>query len=129
MPGTTSQVNPPQERSLRVWQWNCNGFKGKKAVSQQHIEHLAQKPDVILLQETLIEETPRLPGYRSIAKPPSQVIPGKRGRGICTLVRKGLTFIELQPTKSTTAEQIFIEIITGKCAKESTYVLNIYCSP
>ncbi|KAH7936878.1 hypothetical protein HPB49_005900 [Dermacentor silvarum] len=32
--------------------WNCRGLGRKKAVIQQHIAHVARKPDVILLQET-----------------------------------------------------------------------------
>ncbi|KAH9371253.1 hypothetical protein HPB48_020701 [Haemaphysalis longicornis] len=48
---------------VTVWQWNCRGFSKKKAVVQQHIEHAARKPDVLLLQETLTD-APSLPGYR-----------------------------------------------------------------
>ncbi|KAH9359641.1 hypothetical protein HPB48_016413 [Haemaphysalis longicornis] len=63
---------------------DCRRFANKKAVLHQHIRHAARKPAVILLQETLIA-APTLRGYREHVCP-------IESRGLCTLVRKGLTF-------------------------------------
>lgn len=114
-------------KSLTAWHWNCNGFASKKAVLQQHIQQLARKPDIIMIQETLVEET-RLPGYRTHASPPSRAASGK-GRGVCTLVRKGLNCVEREGIKNSLIEHTMIEVITGRKRKESTFFVNIYSSP
>ncbi|KAM7315618.1 hypothetical protein ISCGN_005401 [Ixodes scapularis] len=105
---------------ITIWQWNCRGFAGKKAVLQQHIRHAARKPDVILLQETLTD-APTLMGYR-------EHVCTIEGRGLCTLVRKGLTFVdhELGGVK---VEHSFVELIPTKRRKQSIFVLNVYSNP
>lgn len=54
-------TDPPK---LTVWQWNCRGFRNKKASVKQFIKSRQKAPDVIILQE-LMEDTPTLPGYKS----------------------------------------------------------------
>lgn len=98
--------------SLVVWQWNCRGLQRKRAVIQQHIERSNRKPDVLLLQETLTA-TPSLPGYRVHAGPPE-------GRGLCTLVKKGLTFVE-HVLKNVKIEHTFTELVPTKRRKESVF--------
>ncbi|XP_077492029.1 uncharacterized protein LOC144102713 [Amblyomma americanum] len=110
-------------KGLVTWHWNCNGFASKKAVLQQHITQVARKSDIILIQETRTD-TVSLPGYRVHAKSPK--VTG--GRGICTLVRKGLTFIEHELQKSK-IEYTLIEVVMGKKQKNSTFLLNVYSSP
>ncbi|XP_072142945.1 uncharacterized protein [Dermacentor andersoni] len=95
----------------------------KKVVLQQHITQVANKPDIIMIQETRTD-TVSLPGYRVYAKSPK--VSG--GRGICTLVRKGLTFIEHELHNSK-IEYTLIEVVTGKKQKNSTFLLNVYSSP
>lgn len=109
--------SPP---SITVWQWNCRGFQGKRAVLQQHIEHARRKPDVLLLQETLTN-TPSLPGYRAHVSPAD-------GRGLCALVRKGLTFIEHE-LKSVKTEHTLTELIPTRHRKGSIFLLNVYSNP
>lgn len=45
--------------TYHVWQWNCRGFKKKKANLHQHLNNTAQqesyKPDIIALQEVNVE--------------------------------------------------------------------------
>ncbi|KAK8778850.1 hypothetical protein V5799_019810 [Amblyomma americanum] len=106
-----------------TWHWNCNGFASKKAVLQQHITQVARKPDIIMIQETRTDAV-SLPGYRVYAKSPK--VSG--GRGICTLVRKGLTFIEHE-VHSSKIEYTLIDVITGKKEKNITFLLNVYSSP
>ncbi|XP_077546352.1 uncharacterized protein LOC144158997 [Haemaphysalis longicornis] len=122
---------PNMDRSttstVKVWQWNCHGFASKKAVLQQHIRPSTRKPDIILIQETLVEET-RLPGYKAYASPPSRVANGK-GRGVCTLVRKGLKYEEREGLKKSLIEHTMTEVITGQKRKQCTFIMNIYSSP
>ncbi|KAH9364434.1 hypothetical protein HPB48_018563 [Haemaphysalis longicornis] len=107
---TTNQDNHGQDPpSLTVWQWNCRGLQPKRAVQQQHIEHAKKKPDVILLQETLTA-TPTLPGYRVQEGPAG-------GRGLCTLVRKGLTFLEHEIKNK--IEHVYTEIMSTKNKKRA----------
>ncbi|KAG0436899.1 hypothetical protein HPB47_017709 [Ixodes persulcatus] len=103
-----------------IWQWNCRGFAGKKAVLQQHIRHAARKPDVILLQETLTD-APTLMGYR-------EHVCTIEGRGLCTLVRKGLTFVDHE-LGGVQVEHSFVELIPTKHRKQSIFVLNVYSNP
>lgn len=107
---------------LTVWQWNCHSYNNKKAVLQQHITTVNKKPDIILLQETATV-TPTLPGYRA------HVSQGE-GRGVCTFVRKGLTFIEHQLKHGRSrVEYAFTEIIPSKQRKGSLFIVNIYSNP
>lgn len=85
--------------TIRVWHWNANGFRCRKAVLQQHIRALEpeKRPDVIAIQETHLEEAPRLMGYRTHDSPPSARTCGKgAAQGVCTLIRKGLAFTKHQ---------------------------------
>ncbi|XP_070377433.1 uncharacterized protein [Dermacentor albipictus] len=76
-----------------------------------------------MIQETRTDAL-SLPGYRVYAKSPK--VSG--GRGICTLVRKGLTFIEHELHNSK-IEYTLIEVVTGKKQKNSTFLLNVCSSP
>ncbi|KAM7309196.1 hypothetical protein ISCGN_012827 [Ixodes scapularis] len=105
---------------ITIWQWNCRGFAGKKAVLQQHIRHAARKPDVILLQETLTD-APTLMGYR-------EHVCTIEGGGLCTLVRKGLTFVDHE-LGVVQVEHSFVELIPTKRRKQTIFVLNLYSNP
>lgn len=121
-------IGPKQE--LMLWQWNANGLQGKKASLQQYVGQLARRPDVILLQETHSEAPPTLPGYRSYASPPSARAVGKgAGQGVCTLVKKGITYIEHGLLGNSAIEHRAVEIVTGRRRKESTFVINVYSNP
>ncbi|KAL3193111.1 hypothetical protein MRX96_058605 [Rhipicephalus microplus] len=49
---------------IKIWHWNANGFRCRKAILQQYLRSLAPtaRPDVIAVQETHTEDTPTLPG-------------------------------------------------------------------
>ncbi|KAH9360388.1 hypothetical protein HPB48_008386 [Haemaphysalis longicornis] len=95
-------------KGLLVWHWNCNGFAGKKPVLQQHLQQVSRKPDIIMLQETRIEEV-KLSGYRSHASPPSlRAVAGSSGRGVCTLVRKHLPYVEHELLSKSTIEHTMV---------------------
>lgn len=117
-------------QDLVVRQWNSNGFQRRRAALQQYIRQLPQSPDVILLQETHHETPPTLPGYRSHASPPSARAVGKgAGQGVCTLVRKGITYLEHTLLKNSAIEYCAVELITGRKKKNSTFVVNVYSNP
>ncbi|KAG0434903.1 hypothetical protein HPB47_018797 [Ixodes persulcatus] len=59
------------EATSKVTNERLTALEQTRAVLQQHLQQLTRKPDVIMIQETLSEETPRLPGYRSHDSPPS----------------------------------------------------------
>lgn len=113
-----------------VWQWNSNGLQEKRASLQQYIGQLTRRPDVILLQETHSEAPPNMPGYRSYASPPSARAIGKRtGQGVCTLLKKGITYFERARLSNSAIEHRAVEIVTDRRRKESTFVINIYSNP
>ncbi|KAH9382571.1 hypothetical protein HPB48_011997 [Haemaphysalis longicornis] len=115
------------EKDLLIWHWNCNGFAGKKETIIQHLKHAERKPDVIMLQETLSAETPKLPGYRThatAAKVPSGNSERKKGGR-----RPGLAFVEHELATGEWTDNCAVEVITGKKARQSTLVVNVYSSP
>ncbi|XP_077528038.1 uncharacterized protein LOC144139615 [Haemaphysalis longicornis] len=82
------------------------------------------------MQETHTETPPGLPGYRSYASPPSARTAGKgAGQGVCTLVKKGLTYIEHGLLQNSAIEYLAIEVVTGRKRKESTCIVNVYSNP
>ncbi|KAH9371633.1 hypothetical protein HPB48_022415 [Haemaphysalis longicornis] len=64
-----AKTHPPYNKTgaaLTIWQWNCRSYNNKKARLQQHIQHAAKRPDIIMLQETVTLD-PTLPGYKTYA--------------------------------------------------------------
>lgn len=98
---------------------------------QQYIKSLERPPDMILVQETHAENAPSLPGYRAHASPPSARERGKgEAQGVCTFVRKGITFVTHNDLLRRSAiEYCATEVVIGKKKKESVYFLNVYSNP
>lgn len=120
---TRTAVTPLPMRELLVW--NCNGFPNRRAVLR-HLQQLTWKPDVIMLEETHSEETPKLSGYSAHASPPSARVTSKgKGREVCISVRKGITFVEHALIGSSAIEHCTVKVITGKKRKESTFMVNV----
>lgn len=72
-----------------------------------------------MLQET-VTTTPSLPGYKAHISP-------AQGRSVCTLVGKGLTFVEHKVKQGRMkAQYTFTENIPCKQRKVSSFLLNIY---
>ncbi|KAH6934401.1 hypothetical protein HPB50_024131 [Hyalomma asiaticum] len=97
-----------------IWQWNCRGFAGKKAVLQQYIRHATRKPDVILSTARNTHER----GYINRLQNAQQQ---NRGRGLCTLVRKRLTFVDHE-ISGVQMEHALIELIPTKRRKQSIFL-------
>ncbi|KAH9384900.1 hypothetical protein HPB48_026930 [Haemaphysalis longicornis] len=73
-------------KAFRAWQWNCRGFNPKKAALQQFIRSQAEKPHVILLQETLVADLP-FTGYKA------ESLREDKGRGVAILINKKIPYI------------------------------------
>ncbi|XP_077560733.1 uncharacterized protein LOC144175532 [Haemaphysalis longicornis] len=69
-----------------------------------------------------MDDAPTLPGYKS------HVNPFLGARGVCTLVKKGISFVQ-HDLNSTKIEHTFVEIIPAKNRKGSIFILNVYSRP
>ncbi|XP_077564543.1 uncharacterized protein LOC144180007 [Haemaphysalis longicornis] len=116
---------------LKIWHWNANGFRCRKAALQQHMTSAGQLPDVIMIQETHMEDTPSLPGYRAYSSPPSARECGKgAAQGVCTFVRKGLTSIHHENFLGRSSiEYCVTEIVVGRRKQEAMLLVNVYSNP
>lgn len=131
-------------RTVRIWHWNANGYRCRKAVLQQHLRSLdrSELPDVIAIQETHLEDpnATSLPGYRAYARPPSARSSGKgAAQGVCTFVKKGITSMgrdEILDLKNSAIEANVVEIVIAGRKREgkrrtstSLYIANLYSNP
>ncbi|KAH7945709.1 hypothetical protein HPB49_014387 [Dermacentor silvarum] len=85
-----------------------------------------------MIQETHMEETPKLPGYHVHASPPSARTSNTgAAQGVCTFVRKGITFIKLDRflDGNTALELCATEVVVGKKTQESVCLMNAYSNP
>lgn len=108
--------------SLLIWIWNCNGYGNKRARLQQFLRSRHRKPDVILMQETVIECV-TLPGYvayRAQGGPPGRV------RGVCTFVRRKWPVLVHCMDGDENVERIAVEVLVGRVG---VCVCNIYSNP
>ncbi|XP_077564512.1 uncharacterized protein LOC144179972 [Haemaphysalis longicornis] len=121
----------PANTGLKIWQWNANGFRCRKAVLQQHLQSIDSPPDITMVQETHTESAPTLPSYRAHASPPSARDCGKgTAQGVCTFVKKGLTFIKHEHfLDRSTIEHCVTEVVVGKKRQETLLLVNIYSNP
>lgn len=112
-------------KAFRGWQWNCRGFNPKKQALQQFIRSQAEKPHVILLQETLAADLP-FTGYKA------ESLREDKGRGVAILINKKIPYIrhELR-TSHCKVEFIAVEIIPNNYIGNSSsiFILNLYSSP
>lgn len=133
-----------RNKSVKIWQWNINGYRNRKAVLQQLLRTIKKEewPEAIVIQETHLEDSEKitLTGYRAYPRPPSARTGGKgTAQGICTFVRKGVTSIDgtekLRMTDSA-IEANMVEIVIkgrrehGRARKTtSIYITNVYSNP
>ena len=119
------------QQVFKIWQWNCNSFTKKKSSLAQLLRSCKQKPHVIHLQECGDNESLRsltFPGYRVTR--PTLCPDFKQARGIATLVRKDLSFVErTTPAYKQGLESQLVEIIPGRATKSNIFLLNVYSPP
>ncbi|XP_077528407.1 uncharacterized protein LOC144140095 [Haemaphysalis longicornis] len=93
---------------------------------------MATPPDVIMIQETHMEQTPKLQGYNVQAVPPSARSSTKgAAQGVCTFVRRGITLVELDKFLDcdTALELCATEVVIGRRKQESIFLVNAYSNP
>lgn len=79
-----------------------------------------------------MEESPKLLGYRAHAVPPSKRPAAKgAGQGVCTFIKKGITFVEGGDllAKESILESCTTETVVGKKRKGTLLVVNAYSNP
>lgn len=112
--------------TYHVWQWNCRGFKKKKANLHQHVNNMAQqesyKPDIIALQE--VNSEAGLSFYRAFHC-------RNNSKKVTTLVHReqvaAIHDIETSPPSG--IPHVFVEIIPTRTSDPSLFVLNVYVAP
>lgn len=106
---------------LRVWQWNCRGYRRKRGALMQFIATQRITPDVIALQE--VQCTPTLPGYTTYTD-----VTNNTPHRTATLVSKHVTVIE-HTLQSTSISHVLLELVPCSRSSSSLYVLNVYSAP
>ncbi|KAG0422984.1 hypothetical protein HPB47_001218 [Ixodes persulcatus] len=102
------------------WPWNCRGFQRKRALVQQYLTLLDEKPLVIALQET--DKIAKLSGYQAFSSDR-----GKKSR-VTTLIKRNIAAIEHE-INSKEIEAVLLEILTGQKEEPSVFLLNLYSTP
>lgn len=89
---------------LSLIQWNCRGFRGKRAPLQLLIPALPAIPKLLLLQDT--QHQAKLPSYHAVHSDPTDT------PRVSTLIHRTLTYQEHTITSSTPC--VLIELIPTK---------------
>ncbi|KAH7939971.1 hypothetical protein HPB52_019813 [Rhipicephalus sanguineus] len=103
-----------------IWQWNCRGFQRKRALVQQHLTLLDEKPLAIVLQES--GKAAKLSGYQAFSSDK-----GDKSR-VTTLIKRNIAAIEHE-VNSREIEAVLLEILTGRKGEPSVFLLNLYSTP
>lgn len=109
-------------KEIKIWQWNCRGFRPKRENLQLHIQNLdkPENPDIIALQETLTKV--KLRNYKTYEKT------GAQNPRAAVLVHRNLTAVEHEiDTKD--ADCLLVEIIPQRRGQASLFILNVYSTP
>lgn len=114
---------------LTIWQWNCRGFRKKKAhlqllVQETQLPNCQTPPDVIALQETMASVS--LPGY--IAFQQFTDSHNQEAPSTGTLVHKSLT-AKQHDLEFSDIPHTVVEILPRKRSHQSVFILNVYCAP
>lgn len=116
-----------------VWQWNCRGFKRKRAPLELFIKskNSDEIPDVVCLQETGVFA--RMSNYKSFndLEADASGVTDKQKPAVSTLVRRNLPALRRETgVDAASMPHILVEIITDqKHYAQSTFILNVYSSP
>lgn len=105
-------------RTVKVWQWNCRGYKRKRPALQLLVQSQGNPPDIIALQETNTHA--RLAGYKAFQ---SQHYPQT-----AVLVNRNLTAAH-QQFDSVDIPHDLITVYPKKRSDPKIFILNVYSSP
>ena len=102
---------------LRVWQWNCRGYRRKRGALTQFLATQPNAPDIIALQE--VQCTPTLSGYNTYADTTNN---------IHRIAQLHITVIE-HTLQSSSISHVLLELVPCSRSNSSLYVLNVYSAP
>lgn len=104
---------------LSLIQWNCRGFRGKRAPLQLLIPTLPAVPQILLLQDT--QHQAKLPSYHAVHSDTTDT------PRVSTLIHRTIAYQEHTITSSTSC--VLIEIIPTKHNRRPIFIANIYHTP
>lgn len=104
--------------SLRVWQWNCRGYKQKRSTLQMHSQTLEKPPDIIALQET--GTNVKLPGYKAFQS--------SHDPKTAVLIQRNIPAERLE-FESINIPHDFVVLYPTKRSATRVYILNVYSNP
>lgn len=109
-------------KEVKIWQWNCRGFRHKRENLQLHIQNLdnSEAPDIIALQENLARV--KLRNYKAYDAL------GMQNPRVAVLVHRNLTAIE-HNIDIVGVDCLLVEIIPKTRGNSSLFLLNVYSSP
>ncbi|KAH9378235.1 hypothetical protein HPB48_009937 [Haemaphysalis longicornis] len=115
--------------SYCTWKWNCRGYRSKRGLLQQHINHIRQNhqsaPDIIALQET--EVPAKLSGYTGYHYVPTDA-GGPSPRGVTTLVHRNIPAKQIS-LECQGPEYVFLEILPATAKKSKSCTSSMYTAP
>ena len=111
---------PRNRTEVCVWQWNCRGFRRKKANLLQYIKSQTTPPPIIALQET--NGVVQLPGYRTHQNPADD----KPNTAVLTQKHLTVTYSKFADID---IEHDFLQILPPKLNSPLLYILNVYSRP
>lgn len=104
--------------SLRVWQWNCRGYKQKRSTLQMHSQTLEKPPEIIALQET--GTNVKLPGYKAFQS--------SHDPKTAVLIQRNIPAERLE-FESINIPHDFVVLYPTKRSATRVYILNVYSNP
>ncbi|KAG0416477.1 hypothetical protein HPB47_006376 [Ixodes persulcatus] len=114
----------PRPQEIKIWQWNCRGYKIKRGSLQFHIQQLSEKPDVIVLQEA--SHPINIAGYTPFIPPNTD--PKKTISVTATSVQRNIVAIQHE-IEDTRIQHTQVEIPPRKKGGGKVCILNVYSSP
>ncbi|KAH7971817.1 hypothetical protein HPB52_002977 [Rhipicephalus sanguineus] len=124
-PRATKATGPaPKRRAIE-------GIKERKITERiekqgDRLDHLEATSKVTNERLTALEQTRHRDSRATVRMTARREKGHVQGQGVCTFVRKGITFMEHELIGRSAIEHCTVEVITGKKRKESTFLVNVY---
>lgn len=103
---------------IRVWQWNCRGYRNKRHALQTLVQAAENPPTVIALQE--VGATAKLPGYKAYH--------GNNNSATAVLVHRNVPAERVQ-FDSIEIPHDLVVLYPQQRGEAKLYILNIYSTP
>lgn len=114
-------MNRPSSKDaevIRIWQWNCRGYRQKRANLQMHTQSQDTSPEVIALQET--GTMVKLPGYKAFQS--------SNDPKTAVLIQRNIPAERIQ-FDSVDIPHDLVALYPPKRTGTRLYILNVYSSP